>query len=114
MKKLISLAMIISTIVLISACGSGKKLEGQWKHTNSTAEEAYILEIKGDTWTYYKNTEVLEKGGLEINGDQMIMGHDAADGHDHAPHAYTWSLSDDKTTLTLESDGSKSVFTKVE
>lgn len=116
MKKLIYSALIITTTVLVSACNffGNNTLSGKWEHTNSTASESFVLELTADTWTYYKNNEVLEKGQLEINDDQLVMGHEAEAANDHAPHAYTWSLSEDKTTLTLLHDNTKSVFVKKE
>lgn len=118
MKKLVHLLSIITIVVLLSSCNlfNNNSLSGKWEHTNSTASENFVLELSSTTWAYFKNSEVLEKGKLEINGDQLIMGHDAEEGndHDHAPHAYTWSLSDDKNTLTLAHDNSKSIFTRKE
>ena len=44
--------------------------------------------------------------------NKLTMGHEADATTDHAPHAYTWTLSAD--TLILIHDNTKSVFLKKE
>ena len=118
MKKLVHFLSILIIIVLLSSCNlfNNNTLSGKWEHTNSTASESFVLELSSTTWTYYKNSAVLEKGILETDGNQLIMGHEAEEGtdHDHAAHAYTWNLNDVKDTLTLVHDDTKSVFVRKE
>lgn len=112
MKKLAHLLSIITIVVLLSSCNlfNNNSLSGKWEHTNSTASESFVLELTSDTWAYSNNDKVIEKGQLEIDGDQLIMGHEVDAATDHAPHAYTWTLNAD--TLILIHGNDKSIFVK--
>lgn len=126
MKKFKLTSVILIAIVgfLFSCTVAKNDLAGKWEKEN-TPDMKLVLEITTDnSWNYFKNDTLVEKGTLEIKGDDFIMKH-AHEEHSHAEgahhshdkpadHVYKFSLNEDKNELSFITDKKTTVYKKVQ
>lgn len=128
-KSILHSVIVMALLAMIVGCNPVKKadvsdLAGKWQRIGVDTI-SLVLDVTADgVWKYYKDNELLEKGTLEINADQMIMKHDveehahdeSGEAHDHQhpeDHIYKFALNEDKTELSIISEKSTTVYRKL-
>jgi len=120
-RRVIALATVILMVVatLLAGCSPIKKeMVGEWSYNQAPTKMTYIFNKDG-TMEYIVTLTMAgigaqnkkSEGECKAKGKTLIM---SGIYNDVESKEYTYSLSEDKKTLTLTRDGDDIVLTKVE
>lgn len=103
-RKFGAVLVVLSMVVLLVACGSGKKKWlGTYGGTSSSGNKVSITIKKDGTVEYNKNGKVIQ-GTWEEKENSILMDFDGEVSSSSEPLIVT--LSSDKQMITVESDNS--------